>query len=106
MCPGSLEPIFSRGSDSGCEDGCVSTQGESTANPPALAVRRLAKAFGQKVVVKGIDLDVPVGSFYGLVGPNGAGKTTTLSMITGLLRPSDGAISASRSFMRLGAVPL
>lgn len=70
----------------------MSTQGESTANPPALAVRRLARAFGQKVVVKGIDLDVPVGSFYGLVGPNGAGKTTTLSMITGLLRPSDGGV--------------
>ena len=39
----------------------------------------------------GIDLDVPAGSFFGLVGPNGAGKTTTLSMATVLLRPDAGA---------------
>lgn len=57
---------------------------------PALALRGLAKRFGDKVAVNGIDLDVPAGSFYGLVGPNGAGKTTTLSMATGLLRPDYG----------------
>jgi ABC-2 type transport system ATP-binding protein len=38
-----------------------------------------------------LDLDVPRGSFFGLVGPNGAGKTTTLSMATGLLRPDAGS---------------
>ena len=43
------------------------------------------------MAVNGIDLDVPAGSFYGLVGPNGAGKTTSLSMATGLLRPDAGA---------------
>jgi ABC-2 type transport system ATP-binding protein len=37
-----------------------------------------------------VDLDVPVGSFFGLVGPNGAGKSTTLKMTTGLLRPDAG----------------
>ncbi|MBG6083624.1 ABC transporter ATP-binding protein [Zhihengliuella flava] len=56
----------------------------------ALAVRGLAKHFGDKVAVNGINLDVPAGSFYGLVGPNGAGKTTALSMATGLLRPDAG----------------
>jgi ABC-2 type transport system ATP-binding protein len=39
-----------------------------------------------------INLDVPRGSFFGLVGPNGAGKTTTLSMVTGLLRPDEGRV--------------
>jgi len=57
---------------------------------PALALRGLAKRFGAKVAVAGLDLDVPAGSFYGVVGPNGAGKTTTLSMATGLLRPDAG----------------
>ena len=38
-----------------------------------------------KIAVNGLVLDIPVGSFYGLVGPNGAGKTTTLNMVTGLL---------------------
>ncbi len=58
----------------------------------ALVMRGLAKRFGEKVAVNGISLDVPAGSFYGLVGPNGAGKTTALSMATGLLRPDQGQI--------------
>lgn len=57
-----------------------------------LSVRGLTKSFDNKVAVDGIDLDVHVGAFYGIVGPNGAGKTTTLSMITGLLRPTAGSI--------------
>ncbi|WP_123815441.1 ABC transporter ATP-binding protein [Myceligenerans xiligouense] len=58
----------------------------------ALSLRGLWKRFGQKIAVRALDLDVPVGSFYGLVGPNGAGKTTTLSMATGLLRPDGGTV--------------
>ena len=56
----------------------------------ALSIRGLAKRFGQKIAVDGLSLDVPAGSFFGIVGPNGAGKTTTLSMATGLLRPDFG----------------
>jgi ABC-2 type transport system ATP-binding protein len=56
----------------------------------ALSLRGLTKWFGQTAAVDRLDLDVPRGSFYGLVGPNGAGKTTTLSMATGLLRPDAG----------------
>ena len=56
----------------------------------ALSIRGLAKRFGSKIAVDGINLDVPAGSFFGIVGPNGAGKTTTLSMATGLLRPDFG----------------
>jgi ABC-2 type transport system ATP-binding protein len=48
------------------------------------------KRFDAKLAVAGLDLDVPAGSFFGLVGPNGAGKTTTLSMTVGLLRPDAG----------------
>ncbi|WP_346925470.1 ABC transporter ATP-binding protein [uncultured Arthrobacter sp.] len=59
---------------------------------PALSLRGLAKRFGGKIAVDGISLDVPAGSFFGIVGPNGAGKTTTLSMATGLLRPEFGTV--------------
>jgi ABC-2 type transport system ATP-binding protein len=52
----------------------------------------LVRRFGSTTAVSGIDLDVRAGSLYGIVGPNGAGKTTTLSMITGLLRPTEGSI--------------
>lgn len=57
---------------------------------PALSLRGLTKQFGATTAVDRLDLDVPAGSFFGLVGPNGAGKTTTLSMATGLLRPDAG----------------
>ncbi|CAN5230859.1 hypothetical protein BH11ACT4_BH11ACT4_11790 [soil metagenome] len=58
-----------------------------------LRVEGLTKRFDDKVAVNGIDLEVHIGAFYGIVGPNGAGKTTTLSMITGLLRPNAGSIT-------------
>lgn len=58
----------------------------------ALRLTELHKRFGPKHAVAGVSLDVPAGSFYGLVGPNGAGKTTTLSMSTGLLRPDHGQV--------------
>lgn len=66
----------------------------ATPNPgsaaPAIALRGLTKRFGTTLAVDAIDLDIPSGSFYGMVGPNGAGKTTTLSMATGLLTPDAG----------------
>ena len=52
----------------------------------------MAKAFGPKIAVAEINVDVPRGSFFGIVGPNGAGKTTTLRMATGLLRPDRGQV--------------
>jgi ABC-2 type transport system ATP-binding protein len=59
----------------------------------ALQLRGLAKRYGTVQAVAGLDLDVPAGSFFGLVGPNGAGKTTTLSMATGLVRPDAGTVT-------------
>ena len=59
---------------------------------PAVVLRGLVKRFGATLAVAGLDLDIPAGSFYGVVGPNGAGKTTTLSMATGLLVPDAGTV--------------
>lgn len=53
----------------------------------------LGKAYGSKMVVKGVDLKVPKGSVYGFLGPNGAGKSTTLKMILGLVKPTEGKIA-------------
>lgn len=58
----------------------------------ALVTRGLAKRYGERVALAGLDLEVPAGSFYGVVGPNGAGKTTALSMATGMLRPDAGRV--------------
>lgn len=61
-------------------------------NWPAVVARGLQKSFGDKVAVGSIDLDIPTGSFCGLVGPNGSGKTTTLRMVAGMLRPDQGQV--------------
>lgn len=58
--------------------------------PLALHLIGLCQSFHQNKAVDHLDLNVPVGSFFGLVGPNGAGKTTTLLMAVGLLRPDAG----------------
>jgi ABC-2 type transport system ATP-binding protein len=58
----------------------------------AIETHGLARVFGTKRAVDGIDLRVPAGSFYGFLGPNGAGKSTTIKCLTGLLRPSSGDV--------------
>ena len=60
---------------------------------PIVAVRDLARAFGDVEAVRGISLEVRRGEMFGLIGPDGAGKTTTLRMIVGLLSPSAGRVS-------------
>lgn len=51
----------------------------------------LARRFGARVAVDGIDLALGPGDSLALFGPNGAGKTTLLRLLAGLLKPSDGA---------------
>lgn len=58
----------------------------------AVSIRGLYKRYDDKVAVNGLSLDIPTGSFYGLVGPNGAGKTTTINMMTGMLKPDAGMV--------------
>src|SRR5437016_14154257 len=59
---------------------------------PAILVRELKKAYGQKAAVDGVNLEVPRGSFFGFLGPNGAGKSTTIRMLTGLIPADTGSI--------------
>jgi daunorubicin resistance ABC transporter ATP-binding subunit len=45
---------------------------------------------GDVEAVRGIDLDIPQGEFFGFLGPNGAGKSTTIGMLTTLVAPTGG----------------
>ena len=57
-----------------------------------LAIQNLKKNFGNKEVLRGIDLSVPEHSIFGFIGKNGAGKTTTMKAILGLLKADGGEI--------------
>jgi len=59
---------------------------------PALELLNLTKRFGDKAAVDDLSLSLEPGAFLGLLGRNGAGKSTTLKMVTGLLKPTSGAI--------------
>lgn len=61
-------------------------------NTLAIAVRDLAKSFGDVAAVAGIDFTIRRGELFGFLGPNGAGKTTTINLLTGLARPDRGSI--------------
>jgi ABC-2 type transport system ATP-binding protein len=50
----------------------------------AVKATGLRKSYGDKVVLDGIDLDVPAGTTFALLGPNGAGKTTTVEILSTL----------------------
>ena len=57
-----------------------------------LRITGLHKRFGDKEVLRGLDLSVPEHSIYGFIGKNGSGKTTTMKTVLGLLRADSGEI--------------
>src|SRR4030042_1577247 len=58
---------------------------------PVVDIRGLTKRFGEREVLRGLDLAVPAGVCFGLLGPNGAGKTTALRALLRLVELSDRA---------------
>ena len=63
---------------------------------PLLEVRDLTKRFGGLVALDRVSLAISQGETLGLIGPNGAGKTTLFNCVTGLFRPTAGAIRFGR----------
>lgn len=63
-----------------------------TSRSSHLKADNLRKRYGDREVVRGVSLDVYQNEVVGLLGPNGAGKTTTFYMITGIQKPSAGAV--------------
>src|SRR5215475_12720153 len=57
-----------------------------------LETDELTKAYGKRVVVESLSLEVERGDIFGFLGQNGAGKSTTIRMALGLVRPTSGAV--------------
>lgn len=81
---------------------------------PAIYIEQLHKHFGDLHALRGVNLTVQQGEFFGLLGPNGAGKSTLINTLAGLLKPSSGSISVigrdvvndyQAARMALGIVP-
>ena len=63
----------------------------STAQP-VLRTLQLSKAYGKRLAVDKLDLEVDQAELFGFLGPNGAGKTTTIRMALGLIAPTGGSV--------------
>jgi heme exporter protein A len=67
-----------------------------------LTARRLGKRYGEKRVLRGIDLALSRGGFLLVTGPNGSGKTTLLRICAGLAQPTEGTIDRGAERARIG----
>ena len=67
-----------------------------------IAARKLGRVFGEKRVLRNVDLDVPDGGFALVTGPNGSGKTTLLRICAGLAQPTEGELHVDVSRERIG----
>ena len=67
---------------------------------PIITVRGLKKSYGDKVVLKDINLDIYPGKIIGYIGPNGAGKSTTVKILTGIIQDYDGQVMVSGKNLR------
>src|SRR3569623_214908 len=71
---------------------------------PIISIKNLRKSYGQKQVLKGIDLDIYPGQVIGYIGPNGAGKSTTVKILCGLISDYDGEVLVKRHSVKTDAV--
>ncbi|HEV7133563.1 MAG TPA: ABC transporter ATP-binding protein [Gaiellaceae bacterium] len=67
-----------------------------------IAARAVGKRFGEKRVLRGVDLQLPRGGFALVTGANGSGKTTLLRLVAGLALPSDGELAVGATRAQIG----
>jgi putative ABC transport system ATP-binding protein len=80
---------------------------DAASSSPAVRLRGVTKIFGtgetKTAALDGIDLDLPPGELVLLVGPSGCGKTTLISVVAGLLDPTEGDVEVlGRDLVRMG----
>jgi branched-chain amino acid transport system ATP-binding protein len=68
------------------------SEGATPSNGDLLVAVQIRKEFGGLLAVNDLDFTIPQRSIVSLIGPNGAGKTTFFNMLTGLYKPTSGAV--------------
>ncbi len=81
---GAVSGACQAGDRTAADRGCMTSS--------AITASGLRKAFGDKIVLDGIDLDVREGTVFSLLGPNGAGKTTAVNVLTTLMKADGGTV--------------
>ncbi|MCP4643918.1 MAG: metal ABC transporter ATP-binding protein [bacterium] len=81
-----------------------------TDTAPPISLCGASFAYGSRVALENVCLDVPAGDFISVIGPNGGGKTTLLKLILGLLKPAEGTVRVygvppRRARRRMGYTP-
>jgi ABC-type sugar transport system ATPase subunit len=76
----------------GAVDTPIESERAAVPRPIRCAVRGVTKAFGATPILRGVDVDIPEGSFAVLVGPSGCGKSTLLRLVAGLEQADAGTI--------------
>jgi len=71
---------------------------------PVFSAKNIAKSFGQRVVLRKVDIHLNKGEMLGLLGGNGAGKSTFMNIVLGLLKPDYGDIFLDK--IRLTTLPI
>jgi len=59
---------------------------------PVFSVKNISKSFGERIILRKIDIELNKGEMLGLLGSNGAGKSTFMNIVLGLLKPDFGDI--------------
>jgi ABC-2 type transport system ATP-binding protein len=59
---------------------------------PIISIKNLRKSYGEKQVLKGVNLEIYPGQVIGYIGPNGAGKSTTVKILIGLIEDFEGEV--------------
>jgi heme exporter protein A len=67
-----------------------------------IEARKLGRRFGEKRVLRDVDLALPRGGFAVVTGPNGSGKTTLLRLCAGLMVPTEGELRVSAPRAEIG----
>ncbi|MER2221007.1 MAG: ABC transporter ATP-binding protein, partial [Rhodococcus sp. (in: high G+C Gram-positive bacteria)] len=70
----------------------MTTIAQSTDAPSRLVAQNLTLGYGDRIIVDGLDLEIPTGVITTVIGPNGCGKSTLLRALGRLLKPKGGSV--------------